>query len=68
MADITTLRTYLRDPIGLEMDAQGTHKANVIITEGINSIEDLVDLHPNDGIKTLCINVRKPVGTIPDQG
>ena len=63
---MAAIRTYLRDPIGLGMDAQGTEKANAIITEGMSNIEDLVDLYEDDGIKTLCHNVRKPAGTIPD--
>ena len=66
MADIAALRTYLRDPIGLGMDATGIARANAIISEGINSIEDLVDLYDDTGIKTLCQNVQKPVGTIAD--
>ena len=66
MADIAALRTYLRDPIGLGMDATGTARANAIISEGVNSIEDLVDLYDDTGIRTLCQNVRKPAGTIAD--
>ena len=57
MADIAALRTYLRDPIGLGIDAIGTTRANAIISKGINSIEDLVDLYDDMGIKTLCQNV-----------
>ena len=66
MADIAALRTYLRDPIGLGTDAAGTAKANAVINEGIGSIDDLVDLNYDKGIKTLCMNVRKLAGTIPD--
>ena len=66
MTDIVALRTYLRDPIGLGNDASGTEKANAIITEGISNIEDLYDLKEDEGIKTLCRNVRKPAGNIPD--
>ena len=66
MAAVAALRTYSRDPIGLGMDATGTLRADAIINEGIGASEDLVDLHEEDGIKTLCHNVRKPVGTLPD--
>ena len=66
MADIAALRIYLRDPIGLGLDATGTAIANTIIAEGITSIEDLVDLYEDTGIKTLCQNVRKLASTIPD--
>ena len=66
MADIAAVRTYLRDPIGLGLDANGTAKANAVIAEGITNIEDLVDLNEDEGIKTLCQNIRKPAGTIPD--
>ena len=45
MADIATLRTYLRDHIGLGMDAAGTARAKAVIQEGIESIDDLVDLN-----------------------
>lgn len=45
MADITALSTYLRDHIGLRLDAEGTTRANAIIVEGITVIEDLVDLY-----------------------
>ena len=48
------------------MDGTGTARAKAIINEGVNSIEDLVDLYDDSGIKTLCQNVRKPVGTIDD--
>ena len=66
MADIATLRTYLRDPIGLWMDVAGTSRANAVIQEGIGSIDDLVDLNYDKGIKTICMNVRKPAGMILD--
>lgn len=66
MVDIAALRIYIRDPIRLGMDAAGTVKANTIIAEIITSIEDLVDLYEDTYIKTLCQNVRKPAGTIPD--
>ena len=64
-ANIAALRTYLREQIGLGMDNQGLERANAIINEGLNSIEELVDIADDDGIKTLCQNVRKPSGTIP---
>ena len=66
MAEITVLRTFLRGPIGIGNDDTGTTRANTIIDEGVNSLEDLVDLTYDKGIKPLCSNVRKPTGTIPD--
>ena len=62
------LRAYRRDPIGLVMDAQGANRTNTIIAEGVNSIEEFVDLHLDKGMKTLCANVRKSAGTIPNPG
>ena len=64
MANIAALRTYLRYPIGLGLDATGTKRAHAIINEGINSIGNIEDLYNDRGIKTVCQNVRKPVGTI----
>ena len=63
--NLASLRTYLRGQIGLGTDARGLERANAIINEGLNSIDELVDLADDDGIKTLCQNVRKPSGTIP---
>ena len=48
------------------MDAAGTAKANAMIEEGLSVIDDIVDLYEDEGIKTLCQNVRKPAGLIPD--
>lgn len=60
------MRVFLRDTIGLGMDAAGLAKANAIIDEGLDDIDELADIYDNDGIKTLCANVRKPAGNIPD--
>ena len=60
------LRNYLKDVIGLGVGQEGTDRANAIIEEGIDSIEDIADVYDNDGIKTLCSNVRKPGGTMDD--
>ena len=66
MADLAALRTYLRDVIGLGATTTiGTERANAIIEEGLESISDLVDLSHEDGVKTLCHNVRKPAGSVP---
>jgi len=66
MADLAALRTYLRDIIGLGATTPiGQERANAIIEEGLESISDLVDDSHENGIKTLCQNVRKPAGTIP---
>ena len=66
MVDIAALQTYLRDPIGLGMNAAGSTRANAVIAGGITMIEDLVNLYEDTGIKTLYQNVRKPAGTIPN--
>ena len=60
------LRNYLKDVIGLGPNQEGTNRANAIMDEGINTVDDLAEAYDNDGIKTLCSNVRKPGGTIPD--
>ena len=65
-AAAVNLRAYLRNVIGLGNDADGLERADAIIDEGINSAEDLVDMFDDDGIKSLCANVRKPGGTIQD--
>ena len=66
MADLAALRTYLKDIIGLgATTTRGTERANAIIEEGLESISDLVDLSHDDGVKTLCQNVRKPAGSVP---
>ena len=65
-AEIAALRIYLRNVIGLGATTQiGAERANAIIEEGVSSISDLVDLSHEDGVKTLCANVRKPSGLIP---
>ena len=68
MAETVALRTYLREVIGLGANQDGTDRANAIIDEGLDSIASLVDLDPDNGIKTVCANVRKPSGTIPQPG
>ena len=68
-AEIAALRTYLRNVIGLGATTQiGADRANAIIEEGLSSISDLVDLSHENGVKTLCANVRKPSGLIPQDG
>ena len=65
-ADLAALRTYLRDAIGLgSTNEVGLARANAIIDEGLESIADFVDLSHEKGVKTLCNNVRKPSGLIP---
>ena len=68
MAAVNTIRTYLRDVIGLGNDTMGLTRANAIIDEGLDDIVDLHELHLGKGISTLCTNVRKPSGTIPQPG
>jgi len=65
-AAIAALRTYLRSVIGLGATTPvGANCANDIIEEGFSSISDLVDLSHKNGVKTICTNVRKPAGLIP---
>ena len=66
MAEITVLRTFLRGPIGIGNDDTGTTRANTIIDEGVNSLEDLVVLAYDKELKFLYGNVRKLVAPIPD--
>ena len=66
MAELPALRNYLRNIIGLGNDAVGLERANAVINEGIESIEDLAELEADDGVKTMTANIRKPGGTIPD--
>ena len=68
MAAVQATRAYLRTVIGLGANAEGTARANAIIDEGLNDLEDLYELADDDGVKTLCSNVRKPAGTIPQPG
>jgi len=68
MAEINALCTFLTDIIGLDSNPIGTERANAIIGEGLNDIADLVDLSHENGVKTLCYNVRKPSGLIPQEG
>ena len=66
MATEAATRTFLKDVIGLGNNDDGTRKANAIIAEGLDDLADLHELSEDDGIKTLCANVRKPSGTVPD--
>lgn len=64
-ADLNALRAYLRNVIGFGATNElGLERANAVIAEGLESISDLVDLSHEDGVKTLCSNVRKPAGLI----
>ena len=65
-ADLNAVRTYLRNVIGFGATNDiGLERANAVIAEGLESISDLVDLSHEDGVKTLCSNVRKPAGLVP---
>lgn len=68
MAAVQATRAYLRTVIGLGVNAEGTARANAIIDEGLNDLDDLHELADDDGVKTLCANVRKPAGTIAQPG
>ena len=60
-------RTFLRDVIGLSNNNDGTRKANAIIAEGLDDLADLHELSEDDGIKTLCANVRNHQLLYPTQ-
>ena len=68
MAAVQATRAYLRVIIGLGVTAEGRTRANAIIDEDLNNLEDLHELADDNGVKTLCANVRKPAGTIPQPG
>ncbi len=65
MAAEAAMRTFLKEIIGLGMDALGTDRANAIIAEGLNDFDALIDFNKDD-IKSLCSTVRKPGGTVVD--
>ena len=67
-AAVQATRTYLRVVIGLGNNAEGTLRANAIIAEGLDNLEDLHELADDDGVKMLCANVRKPAGTMAQPG
>ena len=67
-AAVQATRTYLRVVIGLGNNAEGTLRANAIIDEGLDNLEELHELADDEGVKTLCANVRKPAGTMPQPG
>ena len=62
-AAVQATRTYLRVVIGLGINAEGTLRANTIIDEGLDNLQELHELPDDDGVKTLCANVRKQAGT-----
>ena len=70
MAAVNAIRTYLKDVIGLGPGATGTEKANAIIEEDLDNVTVLAEMYEEDGdiISTMCSNVRKPVGQIPQPG
>ena len=58
-------QTYLREIIGLGIDADGLARADAMQAEGLEALEELPDFDAAE-IKTLCQAVRKPGGTIVD--
>ena len=68
MTDIASLRTYLKEVVGLGRNQEGIDRADAIIREGLEKISDLIDLADEDGVKTRCNNVQKPSGTVPQPG
>ena len=67
-AAVQATRTYLRVVIELGNNAKGTLRANAIIDEGLDNLEELHELADDDGVKMLCANVRKPAGTVEQPG
>lgn len=68
MATERMMRAYLRNVVGLGGGAAGAQKANAIMAEGLDDVSAFADMYDDDGdiIATLCSNVRKPAGQIPD--
>ena len=64
-AALIELRTFLRQVIGLGKDPEELEISHAGIDEGVDIINELAEVY-DDGIKKLCSNVRKPVGSIPD--
>jgi len=65
MAQVATIRTYLREVIGLGQDATGTTRSTAFIDEGLDSFDAFQSFAKAD-IKALCSLVRKPGGMIED--
>ena len=68
MVTVKATRTYLRSVIGLGNDQEGLERANAIINEGLDDLSKIGKLAEDYGIKTLCSNVRKPAGLMPQSG
>ena len=68
MAQIVATSSYLKNVIGLGSNQAGTDPANLIIAEGLDDRNNLFELSEDDGVKTLCQNFKKPVGTKPHPG
>jgi len=68
MVTTAATRTYLRSVIGLGNNNEGLERAEAIMAEGLDNLADIYELAEGDGIKTLCSNVRKPAGTVPQPG
>ena len=64
-AALATLRNYLRDTVGLGLDAVGLERANAVIDQGLQSMDDFAEFD-RDAMRSLCNAVRKPGGTIVD--
>ena len=59
------LRTYLKDIIGFGDNALGTARANAVIDQGMDDLEE-ISTFDEDDIKRLCYTVREPGGMIPN--
>ena len=68
MAQIVATRSYFKDAIGLGDNQTGTDRANTIIAQGLNDPSNLVEIPEDDGVKTLCQNIKNPEGTEPQPG
>ena len=68
MSQIVANGSYLKDFICLGSNQACTNSANKIIAVGIDYTTNLVELSEDEGVKTLCQNVRKPAGTEPQPG
>ena len=65
MTTTATIKSYLKDIIGLGDNATGTARANAVIDQGMDDLAE-ISTFDEDDIQRLCAAVRKPGGTIAD--
>ena len=68
MTAAVKMRTFLQGTIGLGMTNEGLERADTIMDEGLDAFAVFHELCNDEMVSTLCNNVRKPAGTIPQPG